>query len=173
MRHFRVTYKPRQKWMTSREFTQWVEHYNLSDIEAMSADIRQGEWEACFSSDSSRACRTAELVYREKIVRLPELREIGIQSMFSTQLRLHVGIWLALSRMAWYFSHKSHPESRGDTHNRVSQVIDSLEGSGASRILVVSHGGFMRSLSKELLRRGYRGSSFLKPANGKLYIYEK
>jgi len=170
VRHFKVTFKPERSWMTSEQFDQWVEDYNNSDIEPMALIGDNLNWDLCLSSDLLRASRTAELIFPGAIIKGPQLREIRIRSAFTSHIKLHYMIWLILGRIAWHFSHRSQGESRIGSLARAKQVIDRIEASGQSHILVVTHGMFMKSLRKELIRRGYTGKTFLKPKNGKLYV---
>ena len=33
VRHFKVTYKPENKWMTAKQFNNWVEEYDKAEIQ--------------------------------------------------------------------------------------------------------------------------------------------
>ena len=91
--------------------------------------------------------------------------------VFHTKARLHIGIWLALSRMAWWFSHRSQPENKSGTMSRVSRVLDEIESRPSEHTLIVGHGMFMKAMQQQLRRRGYVGPSFGKPRNGTIYHY--
>lgn len=174
VRHFKVIYKPKNSWMTSDQFNQWVEDYNNSDVNPVGHIGNDPKWEVCISSDLSRASKTAEIIYQGPIIKTDWLREIGIRSVNQSRIKLHYNIWLILSRMAWFFSHKSQEESKTETILRAAQIINWIEDNYMeSNVLVVSHGGIMKSLIQELFKRGYRGKGFIKPENGRLYIYEK
>ncbi|WP_018758343.1 histidine phosphatase family protein [Paenibacillus terrigena] len=173
VRHFKVTYRPDSKWMTSEQFNQWVDQYNKSDITPTIHSSNDLNWGVCLSSDLSRAIKTAEIMYQGNIIRTNQLREIGIRSVIQSRIKLHYSIWLFMGRVAWYFSHKSQEESRDETLLRARYVINRLETYEETNVLVVSHGAFMKSLSKELIRRGYKGKGFIKPRNGRLYTYER
>jgi broad specificity phosphatase PhoE len=174
VRHFKVTFKPDQKWMTSDQFNQWVEQYDKSDIRSTGNFGNGLKWDVCHCSDLSRAIGTAEIIYKGHITRTDQLREIGVQSVNHSRIRLHYYIWLFLGRVAWYLSHKSQKETRNETLLRAREVINKLEENyKESSVLVVSHGVFMRLLIQELKRRGYKGKGFIKPENGKVYKYQK
>lgn len=73
-------------------------------------------------------------------------------------------MWLLMGRLAWYFSHSSQVERRSETLDRAKQILDWIEERYRNRnVLVVSHGAFMKVLTQELSRRGYRGKGFVKP----------
>ncbi|GGH27160.1 histidine phosphatase family protein [Paenibacillus segetis] len=176
VRHFKVIYKPEYSWMTSDQFNQWVEDYNNSDVSPVGHIGHDPKWEICIASDLFRASKTAEIIYQGQgpIIKTERLREIGMRSINQSEIKLHYKIWIVLSRMAWFFSHKSQEEGRTDTTLRAKQIINWIEDNYMdSNVLVVSHGGIMKSLIQELFKRGYRGKGFIKPDNGRLYIYEK
>jgi broad specificity phosphatase PhoE len=173
IRHFKITLRTDRKWMTSAEFIHWIRQYDESGIQVMEHNVRASDWELCLSSDMTRAALTASQVYGGPVITTSLLREIGMRPVINTGIRLHYGVWLVLSRAAWLLSHRSQEECRAETEQRAVLAADRIEACGVSAVLVVSHGAFIRSLSKELLRRGYRGKSSLKPVNGRLYVFDK
>jgi len=74
--------------------------------------------------------------------------------------------------MAWLFNHKSQPVSKRELQTRISDTLDKILSS-KENTLIVSHGGVMMLLRKELLRRGFRGPEFKIANNGELYLFEK
>jgi broad specificity phosphatase PhoE len=171
IRHFKVNYKPKAKWMNSKQFNEWVETYNNSEIIQPSNINYIGNWDICFSSDLKRSVLTAKLIYNGIIIRTNDLREIGINIFKNNGIKLHYNIWLIINRIVWYFSQNSHEETRHETILRAKKFIDFIETNNYSKILVVSHGAFMKYLNKELKQRGYKGKMGLIPENGKLIIY--
>ncbi|OPA73764.1 phosphoglycerate mutase [Paenibacillus selenitireducens] len=174
VRHFKVTYTAQNSWMTADQFNQWVEAYNQSDVYP-SANPNKGQaWDICISSDLLRAVATAEQIYQGPVVTTDQLREIKMNAVNQSNIKLHYNLWLLMGRVAWYFSHKSQAEGRMDTQLRAQQVINRIEDNYKdANVLVVSHGAFMKELTDELIRRGYRGKGFIKPENGKLYVYSR
>ncbi|MCE5173065.1 histidine phosphatase family protein [Paenibacillus profundus] len=173
VRHYKVTYAPENKWMNATQFNYWVDEYNKSSIQPNDQFDRSTKWDVCFSSDLSRAVQTAERLYKGHIVKTNLLREIDVRSAIQLRFKLHFKLWLVIGRVAWYFSHQSQEESRSESMTRVRQIVDRIETSEETNILVVSHGALMRFISKELIRRGYMGKELLKPENGVLYMFEK
>lgn len=83
-------------------------------------------------------------------------------------------LWMMFGRIAWFFSHKSQSESKSQTLQRAKIIIDKIEKNYPnSKVLVVSHGAFMKVLFKELKCRGYVGKLKMKPKNGELYLFER
>lgn len=173
VRHFKVTYKPDSLWMTSDQFSEWVKQYNLSDIALDDYNGQNYDWELCYSSTLSRARTTANYIYDGKVVNTDELKEIEAHPVFKSSIKLHYMVWLIMSRIAWYFSLTSRQERKGETILRAKQFIERIEAGKETRVLVVSHGAFMKTLCDELTKQGYTGSRFLKPRNGVLYTFQR
>jgi broad specificity phosphatase PhoE len=172
MRHYRVDYKAERNWLTADEFSEWIDRYNRAGIvPVMALQDCEIQWDACMSSDMPRATHTSRMVYKGQVEWNDQLREIEMAPVFRTKIRLHLGIWLALSRMAWWFSHPSQPESRSCTYERVRRVVDQIESCQGEHVLVVGHGMFMKAMQQQLRRRGYGGPAFGKPKNGYIYRY--
>jgi broad specificity phosphatase PhoE len=175
VRHFKVAFKSERSWLTSVEFEDWISQYNSADVIPNEMKWVGTNWELCFSSDLIRAERTADLLFPGIVTRLPSLREIGLEPMFRSRIKLHYNLWLLLSRIGWFCCHRSQTESRKHTEARAEQVVTYLESHLQSNILVITHGAFMNALNRELARRGYaaRTRMKMKPDNGVLYRYEK
>ncbi|SMF78897.1 Fructose-2,6-bisphosphatase [Paenibacillus uliginis N3/975] len=171
VRHFRVVDITKNLWMTSSEFNSWVEYYEQCDIERVEF-TKKIDWELCYSSDQSRAVKTAELIFKDKINTTNLLREINIKAVTKTKFKLHRSFWLAFGRVGWLLNHSTQ-ESKQDTLLRAKRVVDEIELNHNRTILVVTHGAFMTVLRNELKRRGYIGDQFFKPLNGKVYLYER
>jgi broad specificity phosphatase PhoE len=173
VRHFKVIQsRPKKKWMTSIEFDAWVEEYDNCDVNLAPSLIDSSEWDMCMSSDLSRAVVTSKQLYNDDIIYTEQLREIKIKSFFNTNIKLHYSLWLIIGRITW-FIHKSQPEGKQETIERVRDILDQIEQLNVSNLLVVSHGALMWYIRKELRRRRYKGPIFIKPKNGKLYTFHK
>lgn len=170
VRHFKVMDDSKNLWMTSSEFNNWVEYYDQCDLKAAEG-VEEHDWEACYSSDQLRALKTAKQLFDGKIQITELLREIGIHAYMQKPIKLHRSMWLIFSRLGWLFNHRSQ-EAKRHTLLRAQRIINEIEQSQHSSILVVSHGAFMTVLRDELKRRGYKGPAFLKPVNGKVYLFE-
>ncbi|WP_343226585.1 histidine phosphatase family protein [Paenibacillus dendritiformis] len=174
VRHFKVDYEPDNRWMTSEQFNQWVERYDLSDVCVSAFLDGDLKWDVCLCSDLYRAAKTADIIYKGPVIKTAQLREIRMSWPSQSKLRLHYYVWQMMARLAWYFSHPSQEESRRESVLRARQFIDHIEETyQQSNVLIVSHGAFMKCLTQELLRRGYKGKRFVHPKNGKLYTFTR
>ncbi|WP_143522583.1 histidine phosphatase family protein, partial [Pseudomonas sp. 2822-17] len=103
---------------------------------------------------------------------LEDLREIPVAPCLPTKWKLPVPIHLGVGRVAWYFNHKSQPETRGSVMKRLNQFLDRVI-EPEENTLVVCHGGIIIFLRKELLKRGFKGPKISRPENAKLYVFER
>jgi broad specificity phosphatase PhoE len=163
--------------MTSREFKEWEQNYNKSDVIKKDVELMGIEWDKCYSSTLIRAIITAKHVYNKEIVHSDLIRETIIDPIFETNLKLPYFFWGVGGRIAWYFNLKSQEENRNVTQQKAKKFVDMLlngaEKEGNENILIVTHGFFMYSLQKELKKRGFTGKLITSPKNGMLYLYEK
>ncbi|MBP2001472.1 broad specificity phosphatase PhoE [Paenibacillus shirakamiensis] len=175
VRHFKVLHPPTGAWMTGKQFDHWVEGYNQAEIDTSSYTAYDHiKWDVCLSSDLYRAAKTATFFHTGSIEQTERLREVDMKGVGPAKLRLPYSLWLVAARIAWYYSHPSQPEGRGETEARAAAIISQIEEDYRGlNVLVVSHGGIMKSLTRELFSRGYQGDRFIRPPNGKLYIYNK
>ncbi|OOM78486.1 histidine phosphatase family protein [Clostridium sp. BL-8] len=176
IRHFKVNYH-KKFFMTSKEFKEWEENYNKSDVIKNDVELKGIKWDKCYSSTLIRALITAQHVYKEDIVTNDLIRETIIDPVFKSDLKLPYWFWAVSGRIAWYFNHKSQEENRTITRKKARQFVDLLQEEaikeGSENILVVTHGFFMYSLQKELKKRGFSGKLIYSPKNGILYLYKK
>jgi len=172
IRHFKVTRGYPDNRVTAEELLKWVEEYDASEVEENDLDLKNIDWKRCYASDLPRAVKTAEKAFKGDITFLKELREITVAPIFPPNRRLPLKLHLLSIRMAWLFNHKSQPVSKRELQTRISDTLDKILSS-KENTLIVSHGGVMMLLRKELLRRGFRGPEFKIANNGELYLFEK
>ncbi|AYA74443.1 histidine phosphatase family protein [Bacillus sp. Y1] len=172
VRHFKVTHGYPKKYITAEELVKWEKEYNESNVEEKEIELSQVKWEKCFSSDLPRARITAERYFDGIIIYLEELREVALSPFFQKKIRLPLFIHILFIRFAWLVNHKSQQEKKSDVLKRVNKALDLALQSGEN-VLIISHGGIMLYMSKELEKRGFRGPKFRRPENGVLYTFVK
>jgi broad specificity phosphatase PhoE len=111
-------------------------------------------------------------VFGEDIVLLEDLREIRLAPLFAPKMKLPLFMHLFFIRLAWYFNHRSQPESRTAVQERIRRSLDSILNSEED-VLIVSHGGIMMFMRKELMKLGFTGPKFGTPKNGEVYVFER
>ena len=176
IRHFKVNCH-KILFMTSKEFKEWEENYNKSDVIINNVELRGIKWDKCYSSTLIRAIVTAQHVYKGNIVKNDLIRETIIDPIFKSNFKLPYWFWAVSGRLAWYFNHKSQEENKILTKDKarkfVETLLDEAKIEGTENILIVTHGFFMYSLQKELKKRGFIGKLIISPKNGILYLYKK
>lgn len=174
MRHFKVTRGfPKEKLLSARELDRWLDEYDLSDVEIAPVDLGDTQWKRCYVSPLSRARTTAETIYSGELIELEGLREVRPDPILQSDVRLPFLVWPILLRLAWFINHNSQTEGQADVEKRASDVLDEILARDEQEVLIVSHGGIMMFLRKELLRRGFSGPKFGYAENGTLYTFEK
>jgi len=140
--------------MTSADFEKWTEQYNISYIVENGIELQNIKWSKCFSSDLPRAIKTAETIFKEKIITTHLLREVPLSPVFKIPFKLPYVFWCITGRLAWLFNHKSQPETKKMTTKRILVFLDTIEHEADHNLLVVCHGFFMHAFQKELKSRG-------------------
>ncbi len=170
LRHFKVNC-PHKKMMTSREFREWSEKYEVSKVIMKKVEMYGIKWDICYVSDMPRAITTAKEVYSGNLMIDKLLREVDNAPFIHTErLKLPFGIWHICGRLAWFFKSKSQPESIDGTRKRINQFLDRIDWS-KKNILIVCHGWMIFNFQKELRKRGFRGHRLKLVKNGVLYEY--
>lgn len=173
LRHFKVERGYPNTTISTDEFVQWVKEYDESGVIANDLDMKNIEWKKCYSSDLPRAVTTAQAAFSGNIEYLEELREIPQAPLFQTNMKLPHPLHIVSIRTAWYFNHKSQPESRNEVVKRINSSLDKILESTTDDVLIVGHGGIMYFMQKELIKRGFIGPKIRKPMNGEVYLFEK
>lgn len=159
------------KLMTPSQFQQWLDQYEISDVKDGNVEARGLLWDKCYSSDLPRALKTAKTLYSGHIIETKALRELVISPPTNRNIKLPILLWLLFGRIAWMLTHKSQAESKLMFEERVHYILEEILKEEKA-VLVVSHGFIMMFLRKELLKRGFKGPSFQRAANGKVYVFE-
>lgn len=172
VRHFKVTKGfPKKMWLTKQELVQWFKEYDEAEIEEGETDLRDIEWEVCFSSDLPRAAKTAKKVYPGPVVTSSRLREIPLPDL-RWKGKLPFLVWAVLVRISQFTNSKTKQDI-AEAKQRINAVLDEIMQKEDKNILIVSHAALMMYMRKELIKRGFAGDSFRTPDNGKLYVFEK
>ncbi|MFT4145338.1 MAG: histidine phosphatase family protein [Mobilitalea sp.] len=170
LRHFKVNC-PHAKMMTSGEFREWSEKYEVSKVFKKKVEMYDIEWDICYASDLPRAITTAKEVYSGNLKIDKLLREVdNAPFMHTEKIRLPFEVWHVCGRLAWFFKSKSQPETRSQTKKRINDFLDRIDWS-KENVLIVFHGFMLYNFQKELRKRGFLGEKLKLVKNGVLYEY--
>ncbi|WP_175986674.1 histidine phosphatase family protein [Bacillus sp. Marseille-Q1617] len=172
VRHFKVKRGYPNSIVSSQELMNWVEEYEASDVEENEVELGGIEWKSCYSSSMRRAEVTAEKVFQGDIVLLDDLREIPLAPIFPSGMKLPLFVHLFAIRLAWWFNHPSQAGSKKEVLEKIKGMVDRVISEDQD-VLIVGHGGVMMFMRRELIKRGFSGPAFRRPANGKVYIFQK
>lgn len=170
LRHFKVNC-PHKKFMTSEEFREWSEKYEISKVIKKKVEMYGIEWDICYASDLPRAMATAQEVYSGNVMIDILLREVDNAPFIHTErIKLPFEVWHICGRLAWYFKSKSQPETIVGTRKRINEFLDRIDWT-QENILIVFHGFMLYNFQKELHKRGFTGKKARIVKNGVLYEY--
>lgn len=171
VRHFKVITNEKF-FLSSEEFSNAMTNYDIAKVEINALEINSSEWDICYCSTLPRAVKTAETIYKGKIIKTNLLVEVPIYPFIETRFKMPALIWHIGARIAWYKSHKSQLETIEKTRRRVYEFYEIIKNSGYEKILIVSHGYFLRMFYEEIKAEGFSGKVDLNIKNGKLYTIE-
>ncbi len=170
VRHFKVKKEfPKRIFITSNELLQWLEEYDVAELDDKEVYIDESIWKICLTSDLPRALKTAEKIYGGRIVATEELRELKPYIPNIRGIKLPFILWGILIR--WRFL--TPREYLKDYERHAEILLDKIFSQYDGEILIVSHAALMIYLREELLKRGFKGPKYKIPDNGKVYIFEK
>jgi hypothetical protein len=172
LRHFKTDYRFLER-CDSEAYNNEYLNYEKSHIIPVGAKDFTGDYTICYAGTAPRALETAESVFAKEIIPTAELREVPLQAIFTTRIKLPLKLWHFINRIGWAFNAKKMPENRKQTENRARQFLGKIVEPNPSdkKILLVTHGFFMVSLQSELIKRGFKGKEFIRPEHGILYEF--
>ncbi len=172
-RHFKVPFNPKRSSYSGKEFELLMAEYDISSVIENNVDLYNIKWDVCYCSSLKRAVTTAKAIYSGTILVTELLVEVPLSSFTKFNLKLPLSIWHIGARIAWFFSLKSQKESIGATNKRINKILQIILESGHQKILIVSHGFFMKVLERRLRKLKFKGKISSFPLNGKLYLFNK
>lgn len=172
IRHFKVKYNYPFN-MRGTTIEKEMEKYDNNDLETKPVDLLDLKWNMCFSSDLSRAMRTAQSIYKGDIVISEKLREVEISDRINSS-RFPVPFLFFKERVRWLANWGVHPESYGETLNRADEIVKYvISRFGDKNVLIVSHAFFILAMQKILFRNGFEAKKIIYPRNAVLYLFSK
>lgn len=172
IRHARVdfvfpkSFKPEGQIAASRGYNE--SPINPSGIERISTD------DAVFISELRRSRETAQVMFGDRpFIQSDLFNEVPLVPFTRLNLRLPALVWDVFGRIAWIFKEGSQPERKAQTRERADKAIDLIEEVGKD-CFVITHAFFIRTLFRQLQRRGYTtGSKMRFIRNLESYVFVK
>ena len=158
VRHFKVITEEKT-FLSSSEFADAMKNYDKAPIHGNGLKINSSDWDVCFTSTLPRAISTAEAIFSGKIIKSDLLVEVPISPFTKKNIKRPSFIWHIGSRIAWYKSHRSQQENISGTRERIKIFQNMIVNSDYKKILIVSHGYFLRIFFEEMRKRGRTDSN--------------
>ncbi|MFH1511115.1 MAG: histidine phosphatase family protein [Candidatus Woesearchaeota archaeon] len=172
MRHWQVDYTF-PKYIDSDGLVKTLQCYNAARLTPCSSRFCSKHWDVCYTSDSYRALATTAKTYNGATVKTRLLREIPVRPFFFRGIKLPITLWRFLFRMAWLLNYKT-PETKSQTQKRARMFLRKYcLANDSANILVITHGFYMLTLQRELIREGFAGKISKNPICGQIYVYKK
>lgn len=174
VRHFKVKADYPES-LSSREYVDWLKLYDRLDVKEIEVDLREIDWNKCYSSSLPRAYKTARTIYDGEITRSDKIVEVNLKFRENVEGLRSVVDWGEFSTDSWGRSTGVSGEDLEDTIARVNEFLDKLERETKKEdnVLIVCHELVMTVLEMELKKRGFSGESTDKASNGELFLLEK
>jgi broad specificity phosphatase PhoE len=172
VRHFKVVIDPGKRKLSPAEFAEAMQNYDSAPVSRNQLVLNPGDWDICYSSTLPRAVATAEKIFNGRIIKSDLLIEVPISPFTNRNIKLPSFVWHIGARIAWFRSHTSQVEDIKATKMRIEKLYDMIKASGCERILLVSHGYFLKMFTSEMKKKGFKGEEELNIKNGKLYLIE-
>ncbi len=174
IRHARVdfvfpkSFRPEGQIAASRDYNE--SPIDPSGIERISTN------DAIFISELRRSRETAQVMFGDRpFIQSDLFNEVPLVPFTRLNIRLPAIGWDVLGRIAWIFKKGSQPEMKAQTKERADRAIDLIEEVGKD-CFVISHAFFIRTLFKQLQRRGYTTGSkrgFIKNLDRFVFVKEQ
>ena len=171
VRHFKVVTNEKY-FLSTKEFEKAMSNYDVAPVSENVLKINLDDWDVCYCSTLPRAIATAETIYDKEIIKTDLLIEVPIAPFTKRNIKLPLTLWHVGARIAWYKKYKSQIENKDGTKIRINKFYQLIKDSGYEKILIVSHGYFLRMFYEEMKKKGFKGEIDLNIQNGKLYILE-
>lgn len=169
IRHFKVKLKyPRKLLLSYDEVYNWYIEYNRADVEIKNVDLSGGNWKKCFASPLHRAQVTVNSVYNGDVTVIEALKELDVLPVLKGTRRKPFLIWGLMLKI--HSTRKNYITEKFEAG--LSAFMDEILAGDKCDTLLFCHGFVMTYLQQELRKKGFKGSGFLIPAYGKVYVYE-
>lgn len=172
IRHFKVDIRS-QNFLNPSGFDESMRNYDKAEIIPKRVDLKNIEWQRCFSSTLPRAKETAAAIFDGEILFTDMLVEVPMRSFWNTDIKIPSFIWHIGARIAWKKNHPSQIETYSATQIRVNEFMGKFIRNNDKNTLIVTHGFFMRQLYKALIKEGFEGKIDEVPKNGIVYVLSR
>ena len=147
-------------WLAPVEMEHWIEHYNLSEVEAdgipLSSLKMANSASFIVTSTASRALSSVQALGHTASVADAVFCEAQLPFALWRFPRLPPFVWAAFFRLLWFFGYSRGADSIQVTKSRAKAAAQQLSSFTAKgHVLLVGHGIMNRLIAKELIALGW------------------
>jgi broad specificity phosphatase PhoE len=164
-------------WIAPVGMERWIEHYNLSEVEADGIPINSlklANSVACIvASTATRALSSVQALGHTASVADPVFCEAQLPFALWCFPRLSPFVWVAFFRLLWFFGYSQNSESIQVTKTRAkvaAHKLISLAEKGS--VLLLGHGIMNHLIAKELIVLGWGSSTRKESKYWSASVYE-
>jgi len=171
MRHYRVDCRWESRY-TAQSYRDAMRSYDDADVLDQKLELTN-DCQRVITSALKRSRQTQALLCGERPSLHTELlNEVPLEPFTLDGRERSLHLWNAMARLQWLVNDRRQPETRRGTRARARRFVETFlreEGN----YLVISHGFFLRMLSRELLKRGFTGRPIQFMRNGERRTYTR
>jgi broad specificity phosphatase PhoE len=169
LRHYKVDFTWKGSY-TPEGFRAALQGYDDADVIDQHEEVTG--YQKVIISNLKRTMQTMKFIRKgDDYQRTSLLDEVPMGPFTDNNRTYSIHLLNALGRLQWLFNSRKQPEKRKDSFRRASTFIDEYLQEHQN-YLIIGHGLFLRVLSIEMLKRGFRGKRILHFHNGRYFTYE-
>ncbi len=170
LRHYKVILDRHSRY-TPAGYVAALQRYDDADVADQHVTLPL-EYEKMITSTMKRALQTFAFIYGNRgHEQTALLNEVPMMPFTSRNREYDVTFLDVMSRLQWMFNSTKQPETRRMSIARAGEFIDRHLVDCAT-CLVVGHGFFLRILSREMLKRNFKGKEIVYIRNGEYRTFE-
>ncbi len=169
VRHYKVDIH-HKRWVSSQEYTEDCQNYNVCPV--IDQKPPQLPDYKLYSSYMSRAKETAKLVTGKDTEVLDGVYEVTFNGFLRNKVKMPFCLWETIARIQWFFNSSKQKESLNSTKERTRKACEYLIKKNENCI-VFMHSIAIKVMSRELIKKGFKGKRVYYIKNGEAVIYEK
>jgi broad specificity phosphatase PhoE len=169
LRHYKVDYTWKRRY-TPDAFRTALKEYDDANVIDQHKEL--AGFQKVIISNLKRTLQTLKFIGKGDNYQQTSLLDEVPMAPFTDKDR-HFSLILlnVVGRMQWVFNSGRQPEKREKSTQRARTFIDEYLKENRS-YLIIGHGLFLRVLSYEMLKRGFRGKRILHFDNGRYFTYQ-
>jgi broad specificity phosphatase PhoE len=169
LRHYKVAYTWKGRY-TPEAFRAALRGYDEADVIDQHEEV--AGYQKVIISSLKRTLQTLQFIRPgDDYQRTSLLDEVPMGPFTDKEKSYSLHLLNVLGRLQWLFNSGRQPENREESTQRARTFIEEYLKED-QHYLIIGHGLFLRVLSYEMLKRGFRGKRILHFDNGRYFTYE-